>query len=116
MIMKRGIKLLSSVLMALCLAAALSAVLPAGGLIKAEAAAGDTYTVKVDSGYLALRTAKAFDYNNEIGKLYTGEVVQAVDVSDSQYWWVYAPGLGKYGYVNRDYLVGSGNSSYIPAR
>ena len=73
-------------------------------------------TVRVASGYLALRTAKAYDYNNEIGKLYTGDVVQVSDWSDPQYWWVYAPSLGKSGYVNKDYLVGSipssGPSSY----
>ena len=68
---------------------------------------GTSMTVKVDSGYLALRTAKAFDYNNEIGKLYTGDTVRVQDTSDSTYWWVYAPGLGKSGYVNRNYLVGS---------
>ncbi len=72
---------------------------------------GSEYTVKVDSGYLALRTAKAFDYNNEIGKLYTGEKVQVTDTSDSTYWYVYAPSLGKYGYVNRNYLYKSGSSS-----
>ena len=68
-------------------------------------------TVRVASGYLALRTAKAYDYNNEIGKLYTGDVVQVSDWSDPQYWWVYAPSLGKSGYVNKDYLVGSIPSS-----
>lgn len=68
---------------------------------------GTTMTVKVQSGYLALRTAKAYDASNEIGKLYTGETVQVQDTSDSQYWYVYAPSLGKSGYVNKDYLVGS---------
>ena len=70
----------------------------------------DTYTVKVDSGYLALRNAKAFDYNNEIGKLWTGDTVQVIDTSDSQYWYVYAPTLGKYGFVNKDYLKGASSS------
>ena len=68
---------------------------------------GTTMTVKVQSGYLALRNAKAYDSANEIGKLYTGETVQVQDTSDSQYWYVYAPSLGKSGYVNKDYLVGS---------
>ena len=63
------------------------------------------YTVKVSSGYLALRTAKAYDSSNEIGRLWTGDGVQVIDTSDSQYWYVYAPTLGKYGYVNKDYLV-----------
>ena len=61
--------------------------------------------VRVQSGYLALRTEKAFKSSNEIGKLYTGDTVQVADSSDSSYWLVYAPGLGKGGYVNKDYLV-----------
>lgn len=68
--------------------------------------------VHVDSGYLALRTAKAYDAANEIGKLYTGESVYVEDASDSQYWWVYAPTLGKEGYVNKDYLVGGSYYTY----
>ncbi len=68
-------------------------------------APSDGWTVKVDSGYLALRTAKAFDRSNEIGKLYTGDTVQVQDSSDSTYWYVYAPVLGKYGYVNKNYLL-----------
>lgn len=65
----------------------------------------NTYSVAVASGYLALRTEKAFKSSNEIGKLYTGDTVQIADSSDSSYWLVYAPGLGKGGYVNKDYLV-----------
>ena len=61
--------------------------------------------VRVQSGYLALRTEKAFKSSNEIGKLYTGDTVQVADSSDRSYWLVYAPGLGKGGYVNKDYLV-----------
>ena len=61
--------------------------------------------VRVQSGYLALRTEKAFKSSNEIVKLYTGDTVQIADSSDSSYWLVYAPGLGKGGYVNKDYLV-----------
>ena len=112
--MKRISRLLVVALTVICLAVPVAGLLP-GMTITAQAAAGDTYSVRVDSGYLALRNAKAFDSSNEIGRLYTGEIVQAVDVSDSQYWWVYAPSLGKYGYVNKDYLAGSGSSS-IPAR
>ena len=63
-----------------------------------------TRTVHVSKGYLALRSAKAYDSRNEIGKLYTGDTVEVKDSSDSQYWYVYAPSLGKYGYVNKDYL------------
>lgn len=63
------------------------------------------YTVSVATGYLALRTEKAYDYRNEIGKLYTGDTVEVIDSSDSGYWYVYSYKLDKYGYVNKDYLV-----------
>ncbi|MDO5136674.1 MAG: hypothetical protein Q4D55_11525 [Eubacteriales bacterium] len=65
-----------------------------------------TAEVKVDSGYLALRSAKAYDYKNELGELYTGDVVTVLNVSDPEYWFVYSEDLGKAGYVNQDYLVG----------
>lgn len=64
-----------------------------------------TATVRVESGYLALRNARAYDYSNEIGKLYTGETVYIMDETYSDYWWVYSPKLGKQGYVNKDYLT-----------
>ena len=60
--------------------------------------------VSVKSGYLALRNAKAFKSSNEVAELYTGDKVQIADASDSTYWLVYVPGLGKGGYVNKDYL------------
>ena len=53
-----------------------------------------------------LRNAKAFKSSNEVAELYTGDKVQIADASDSTYWLVYVPGLGKGGYVNKDYLVG----------
>ena len=68
-------------------------------------ASGSVYSVKVSSGYLALRNAKAYDYSNEIGSLYTGDTVTIQDTSDSTYWYVYSPKYNKYGYVNKDYLV-----------
>jgi len=66
----------------------------------------DTYTVKVESGYLALRNGKAFKKENEIGKLYTGETVVACPTNgdESEYCYVYAPSLHKHGYVNASYL------------
>lgn len=67
------------------------------------------YTVTVASGYLALRTEKAYRDANEIGRLYTGESVELVDASDSTYWYVYSSKYDKYGYVNCKYLA---NSSY----
>lgn len=64
------------------------------------------YYVSVASGYLALRNAKAFDASNEIGKMYNGDYVQAIRTNE-QYWYVYSPSLGAYGYTNSDYLVSS---------
>ena len=63
-----------------------------------------TRTVSVATGYLALRSAKAYDSSNEIGQLYSGDTVQLVDTTDAQYWYVYSQKLCKYGYVNKDYL------------
>lgn len=63
------------------------------------------YYASVKSGYLAIRSAKAFNAANEIGKLYTGDSVYVVDTSTGTYWYCYAPSLGLYGYVNSDYLV-----------
>ena len=70
-----------------------------------EPAPGSYSTVKVASGYLALRSGKAYDYRNEIGKLYTGDSVQVINKESGDYWYVYAPKLGAYGYVNKNYLV-----------
>lgn len=63
-----------------------------------------TKTVKVNSGYLAIRNAMAFDYRNEMGKLYNGDKVRVYQKPNSTYWWVYSPKLGRYGYVNKNYL------------
>ena len=82
------------------------------GSTSAASTSGTTYTVSVQSGYLALRTAKTYDSRNEIGELYTGDTVQVTDTSDSTYWYVYSPKHGKSGYVNRNYLVGASSPSY----
>lgn len=79
--------------------------------LAAQSSTAGNYTVSVSKGYLALRSAKAYDKSNEIGELYSGDTVQVQDTSDSTYWYVYAPKLNKSGYVNRDYLIGS-TSSY----
>lgn len=68
---------------------------------------GETRTVHVNSGYLALRTMKAYDSSNEIGQLYTGDTVQLLETSDPQYWYVYSPKYDLNGFVNKDYLSGS---------
>ena len=70
--------------------------------------------VSVD-GYLAIRTAKAYDASNEIGKLYTGDSVLVLNDSDPDYWLIYFQDDFIAGYVNRDYLVplgGSGGNVY----
>ena len=64
------------------------------------------WTVSVDKGYLALRSMKAYDSSNELGELYTGDTVQLMDTSDSQYWYVYSPKYDLNGFVNKDYLTG----------
>lgn len=68
------------------------------------------WTVSVSTGYLALRTDKAYNSSNEIGQLYTGDTVQILDTSDAQYWYVYSPKYDLNGFVNKDYL--SGTASY----
>ena len=70
-----------------------------------------SYTVSVAKGYLALRSAKAYDSSNEIGQLYSGDTVTVSDSSDPQYWYVYSPKLNLSGYVNKDYLYYSGDTA-----
>ena len=58
--------------------------------------------------YLALRTAPSYNSANEIGKLYDGQVVYVYSNSYASYydtyWYVYSPSLGKWGYVNSNYI------------
>ena len=91
------------------------AILVMAAVAPSRALAGETYTVKVDKGYLALRTAPSYDEANEIGELYTGDTVEVKDRSNGQYWWVYSPKHGREGYVNADYLRSSGSSSSGPS-
>ena len=96
--------------MAAVLIAALMPVLPVKSIsntVFVEAASDDICTVHVDTGYLALRSAKAYDYRNEIGELRTGDTVQVLNRNDSTYWYVYSPKLNLAGYVNKNYLTGS---------
>lgn len=74
-------------------------------------AAGETYKVVVEKGYLALRNAKGYDYNNEIGELYTGDIVEVSNKNDDTYWWVYSSKYDTYGFVNKNYLVKIENAS-----
>ena len=76
------------------------------------------YYAKVNTGYLAIRRAKAFDASNEIGKMYTGYSVYVIDKSTGTYWYCYSPDCGVYGYVNSDYLVTSypgSTTNYTPS-
>lgn len=59
--------------------------------------------------YLALRSGKAYKTSNETGKIYFGQPVELIDKGDSDYWYVYAPTLEKFGYVNKDYLIKVGD-------
>ena len=72
--------------------------------VESEEYLWEPWTVKVDSGYLAVRDEPAYDASNELGELYTGEIVEVLDASGSDYWYVYAPSLDMYGYVNCNYL------------
>ncbi len=73
--------------------------------VAAFAQDGDQCFVEVDEGYLALRTAPAYDDDNVIAKLYTGDVVSVEEKRAGGYWWVYSPKFNREGYVNADYLV-----------
>lgn len=60
------------------------------------------------TAYLALRSEKVYGTSNITGALYDGDTVMVIDASHPFYWYVYAPGLGMRGYVNRKYLSGDG--------
>ncbi len=77
-----------------------SASIPAMG----EAKAADAYTVKVETGYLALRSKPAYDASNELEALYTGDYFYVMSDYDDTYVYGYSDS-GKQGYVNKNYLV-----------
>ena len=64
------------------------------------------YCVRIQPGYLVFRNGKSYDSQNEIGELYTGDLVVEcpTDTDESTYKYVYSLKLRKYGYVNRNYL------------
>ena len=64
----------------------------------------DLRTVSVSKGYLALRTAPAYDDSNEIGELYTGDVVELTGSYSGNYAYVYSYKYDTYGYVNYNYI------------
>ena len=59
----------------------------------------------LQTGWLALRTAPAYDYTNEIGQLYNGDSVQICgNSSGNGYIWVYSPKLNMSGWVNQKFI------------
>lgn len=75
-------------------------------------------TNSANGHYLALRSAPATNAANEIGKLWDGQTVQVYSNSYSNYsdtfWYVYAPSLGLWGYVNSNYIT-SGSTYTAPS-
>ena len=70
--------------------------------------------VGLQSGYLAMRTRPAYDYNNEIRgcELHnndrvqiTGSPVPVTGTDGYAYLWVFSPKYGVSGYVNASYLA-----------
>ena len=62
-------------------------------------------TVKVDSGYLALRRDTAYDQSNEIGQLNNGDRVEIEGSGAAgSYVFVYSPKYGCNGWVNAGFL------------
>ena len=65
---------------------------------------GETKTVVVTDGYLALRSAASYDAANEIGKLYTGDTVRIQGSFDGSYALVYSTKYDTVGWVNAGFL------------
>ena len=61
-------------------------------------------TVKVDSGYLALRSVPTYDTSNEIGQLYNGDTVRIDGEISGSYITVYSPKYNTTGWVNAGFL------------
>lgn len=76
--------------------------------VMAEQKAAEPYTVKVETGYLAVRSAPSYDSKNELEALYTGDTFYVMNEYDSTYVYGYSE-TGKEGYVNKNYLVESYN-------
>ncbi len=59
----------------------------------------------LQTGWLAIRTAPAYDYTNEIGQLYNGDAVQIIgNSSGNGYIWVWSPKLNVSGWVNQNFI------------
>ncbi len=62
-------------------------------------------SVKVSSGYLALRSQPTYEYANEAAQLYNGDTVELMGGQSGSYVYVYSPSTGAYGWVNAGFLV-----------
>lgn len=67
--------------------------------------AGLFMEVRVDKNYLALRAAPEYKDVNEIGRLYTGDLVKFIRPCDKTYIYVYSMKHGQYGYVNCNFVI-----------
>ena len=65
---------------------------------------GETKTVVVTDGYLALRSAPSYDAANEFGKLYTGDTVRIQGDFSGSYALVYSTKYDAVGWVNAGFL------------
>ena len=65
---------------------------------------GETKTVVVTDGYLALRSAASYDAANEIGQLKTGDTVRIQGSFDGSYVLVYSTKYDTVGWVNAGFL------------
>lgn len=72
--------------------------------VQADTKAADAYTVKVETGYLAVRSEPSYDAKNELERLYTGDTFYVMYDHDSTYAYGYTES-GREGYVNKNYLV-----------
>lgn len=79
--------------------------------VHADQKAAEAYTVKVDSGYLAVRSAPSYDASNELARLYTGDVFYVEMWPSGDYWYGYTKS-GVEGYVNKNYLVPADGSGF----
>lgn len=92
--MKRYLKILSAFLLLFIISVS----------VHAEPKAVNVYTVKVEKGYLAVRSEPAYDSSNELVKLYTGDLFYVEVAASGDYWYGYTES-GVKGYVNKNYLV-----------
>ena len=85
---------------------------PVSGSNDASKDSWNTLKVAGTKNYLALRSARSGSSSNEIGKLYNNDKAILIRFDESQYWLIYAPSAGKFGYVNKDYLVNSNGREF----